>query len=169
MLLYGVEHLLRFELGDERSSRTETEGNSRITGVARPKRQGSGSADNVVFRDSPAVLPEAVGHDQQFLHKVDGPFRASSCAGSVHQQTHVLAVAEHWIDGWIAALHQFAVGEESFGLHLGGIAPDDDDVFDRLKILFRTFDLAQKRSADDDGYRLRVVGDVSDLVAREQG
>src|ERR1019366_4302111 len=42
MLLYGVEHLLRVELGDERSSRTETEGNSRITGVARPNRQGSG-------------------------------------------------------------------------------------------------------------------------------
>src|SRR5271157_98826 len=169
MLLYGVEHLLRVEPGDERGSGSETEGDGRVTGVARPKSQWGGPADNVVFRDSPAILPKAVGHDQQFLHQVDGPFGAPSCARSVHQQAHVFAVAEYGVDGRTAGLQQLTVGEKSLGLHFGGIAPDNNDVLDRLKVRARGLDFAQKRSADDDGHRLRVVGDVSDLVAREQG
>src|SRR5271157_2761667 len=104
MLLNRVEHFIRFELGDERGRRTEPEGDGRVAGVARPKSQWGGPTDNVVLRDPPAVLPETVRHDQQLLHKMDGPFGSSRCARSVHEQTHVFAVAEHGIEGWIAGL-----------------------------------------------------------------
>src|SRR5271157_3463089 len=169
MFLYGVKHLLRFELGDERGSRSETERDGRVAGVARPKSQRGGATDNVVLRDLPPVLPETVGHDKQFLDKVDGSFGSPRCARRVQEQTHVFAFAEHRIEGRRPGLQQLAIGEEALGLHLGSIAPHDNNVLDGLETIARCLHFAQERSTDDDCYRLRVVRDVSDLGAREQG
>ena len=100
---------------------------------------------------------------------MDGPFGPPSCTGSVQEQTHVFACAEHRIEGWITRLQQLAVCEESLSLHLGNIASDDDNVLEGLEAVARCLDFPEERTTDDDRHRLRVVGDVSDLGAREQG
>src|ERR1039458_4751258 len=98
MFLYRVEHLFRFEPGDQRGGRTETERNSRVTGVARAESQRGRSTNDVVLRDLPSVLTETVRNNQQFLHEVHGPFGSSGCARRIEEQTNVLAFAEHGID-----------------------------------------------------------------------
>ena len=100
---------------------------------------------------------------------MDGPFGPSSCTGSVQEQTHVFACAEHRIEVWITRLQQLGVCEESLGLHVDNIASDDDNVLDSLEAVARCLDFSKERTADDDRHRLRVIGDVSDLGAREEG
>src|SRR6516225_689297 len=100
---------------------------------------------------------------------MDRSLGSSGCARRVQQETKILTFAQHRIGSWSAGLQQLDVGKESLSLHFGRITPDNNNVLNRLKVFTRCLDLPKEGSAHDDRHCLGVVGDMSDLGAREQG